>query len=761
MNVTTYDQFLRAKMALAQESGFPAKDIHLQLFDFQADIARWAVQRGCAAVFAAPGLGKTLIQCEFARQVHGPVLIFAPLAVTHQTVREGQEKLGMAIQYVRRQEDMIERVCIANYELWPHFVGVGVDAIILDESGILKSLDGKTRRALETHFIAAPMRLCCTATPAPNDIAEIANHAAFLGHMRRADVLATFFVHDQTEWRLRGHAQSAFFRWLSSWSISLNTPGDLGYDDTAFQLPPLSVKEHVLPWNTRTPILQHDGQYCLAQTYKLRGLTDRISLRQQTAVRRAEYAADLALQADGQVVLWTGLNSESTLLAHLLKAHGAVEVKGNDTLDTKEERLLAFASGEIPMLITKASIAGHGLNFQKANTAIFVGINDSHESYYQAVRRLWRFGQHAHVTTHVVIAEQEVAVWENVKRKEQEARWMMHHLIEATREQGMQELLRTPSPSIVPPPVVPHRFSAQATVLHGDAVHALKGVESTSVGLTITSPPFLSLYTYSPTAQDVGNCRTEEEFFGHLRYVVDELWRITMPGRNFCMHLSDVPAMMVRDGWIGRKNFRGHMVDHMEAWGWIYHGECTIDKNPQAQAIRTKAKGLLFIQKQRDASWLRPAMADYLLLFRKPGENAVPITLSDVTNDEWVQWAHPIWYDIRETETLNAAEGREDADDRHICPLQLGFIDRCVRLWSNPGELVCDPFAGIGSTGYIALKRGRRFVGSELKESYVRAALRNLAMIQENAAQQTLFPSVEAEGNALETQPEKACADDA
>jgi hypothetical protein len=250
----------------------------------------------------------------------------------------------------------------------------------------------------------------------------------------------------------------------------------------------------------------------------------------------------------------------------------------------------------------------------------------------------------------------------------------------------------------------------------------------------VFSPPFMSLFTYSPTERDLGNSKSAPEFFAHFNYIIDELLRVTAPGRNCCVHASQVSATLGHDGYIGLKDFRGKTIEAFEGRGWVYHGEVCIDKDPQAQAIRTHSKALLFVQLRKDSSWLRPALADCILVFRKPGDNATPIT-PDITNDQWIEWARPVWYGIKETDTLNTAVAKENADERHICPLQLGTIERCVKLWSNPGDLVLSPFAGIGSEGFVSLRFGRRFHGIELKPSYYRSAVTNLRRAVHEAAQ--------------------------
>jgi DNA modification methylase len=286
---------------------------------------------------------------------------------------------------------------------------------------------------------------------------------------------------------------------------------------------------------------------------------------------------------------------------------------------------------------------------------------------------------------------------------------------------------------------------ADWTLVNGDCVEELGHLSDDAADLSIYSPPFIALYTYSATERDMGNCSTPEEFFAHFGFLQRELLRVTKPGRLTCVHVAQVPAMLARDGYIGLKDFRGQTIASYERNGWIYHGEVCIDKDPQAQAIRTKSKGLLFVQMKKDSSWSRPALADYILLFRKPGENPCPVThpdtnpLASLSNDEWISWARPIWYGIRESDTLQVAEARADDDERHVCPLQLGTIERCVRLWSNPGDLVVSPFAGIGSEGYESVRLGRRFLGIELKPSYFDLAVKNLRASVTNKAQGTLF----------------------
>lgn len=298
---------------------------------------------------------------------------------------------------------------------------------------------------------------------------------------------------------------------------------------------------------------------------------------------------------------------------------------------------------------------------------------------------------------------------------------------------------------------------ANWTLMLGDACERLEELGTDTVDLSVCSPPFAGLFIYSPSPRDLGNSASSGQFMEHYGFIIREQLRVTKPGRLACVHVQNLTTTKATHGQMGMSDFRGDVIREFQSAGWIFNGEITVWKDPQAQAIRTKSHALMFVTKNRDSAGSRPALADYLLLFKKPGDNQIPIT-TDVSNDEWIEWAGPIWVDhhdggwltddghicpvwfgIRESDTLNVKVAREDADERHITPLQLGFIDRCVRLWSNPGELVLSPFAGIGSELYQAVKLGRRAVGIELKRSYWTTAVNNLRSLESDMAMPTLF----------------------
>lgn len=724
-----YRDFLSSKRMTHEPSGITIQNakIAANAFPFQRDIIRWALRKGRAAIFAGTGMGKTLMQLEWARLTKQRTLILAPLAVAQQTEREAA-KFGIECRYVGDQSEVSKRrLSVTNYERLEKFNIEDFGAVVLDESSILKSFTGKMRTLLIQRFRGCPLRLCCTATPAPNDISEIANHSEFLGVLTRVEMLATFFVHDDQGWRLKKHAEEPFYRWLASWSMSIQMPSDLDYENDGFVLPELKILPHFEQTDFKV-----DGML-FPQVHGIKG---RLAARRGSKGRRLDKVLKLVCdEAAEPWILWCGLNEESRELADALP--DSVNVEGADSPEEKAAALLSFVDGKTRILITKPRIAGFGMNFQHCARMAFVGLGDSWEQYYQAIRRCWRFGQVRPVVTHVVLSDAESVIWENVMNKQRQADRMSEGLIKAVRQYEESELYGR---SITVAEKEKTLKSENWTIRRGDCVELMGKMPAGSVDLSVFSPPFAALYTYTDSEHDLGNCRNHAIFFEHLKFFTPELLRVMRPGRMVCVHVSQLPKTKQTDGVIGIYDFRGDVIRAFEVGGFIYHGEVCIDKDPQAQAIRTHAKGLLFVQLRKDASWMRPAYADYILLFRTPGENEKPI-LPDITNDDWIEWARPVWYGIDTTDTLNVAEARGNKDERHICPLQLPVIHRCVKLWSNPGETVFSPFAGIGSEGYEAILCGRKFVGIELKSEYFDCAVKNLKRAEYKLSEEMLFPA--------------------
>jgi DNA modification methylase len=725
----SYKEFLESKQLIAhpQGKGIDPDDLHPALFDFQRNLTRWSVLKGRAAIFAGTGMGKTIMFLSWSQAIADRVLVLSPLAVAQQTVREGI-KFDIPVTYARSMSDSPKHgITVTNYEMMDHFDEDAYEAVVLDESSIIKDQMAKTRTKLIDKFKHTPYKLACTATPAPNDILEIANHAEFLGIMNLRDVQGAFFTHDSSQtvsvggWRLRHYGEDKFYRWLASWAMTLRMPSDLGYDDNGFVLPPLNTYTHFV-----------DVDYVPeGQLYStgLKGIQDRQRVRRATIADRVNLSADLINDSDEQWVAWVGLDDEGRELEKLV--NDCILVEGRHSLDYKTEAIESFLRGDVKVMITKRKIAGFGLNMQNCHNAVYVGLSDSFEKYYQSVRRFWRFGQDKEVNIHVVMSDIEDVVWQNVQRKETEANRLMEKLIDNIAEFEKAEIGNQANTTFAYQSKINEGRGWRAIL--GDSSELMKGVDDNSIDLTITSWPFLSLYTYSDTERDLGNCESDKQFFDHMDFITPELMRVMKPGRNVCIHCQQVPLRKVYDGVIGIKDFRGDIIRHMVKHGFIYHGEVTIDVSPQAAAIRSRAKGLAFQQFDKDSSWMRSAFASYILVFRVPGENEVPIKPAEngeLTRDDWIRLAHPVWYGIKETETLNTAEARTEKDERHIAPLQLETIENCLKLYSNPGETILDYFGGIGSVGYEALKARREALMMELKPEYFEVMCKNLKVAE-------------------------------
>lgn len=431
-----YKEFIESKLTCIQESGFESdkSTYNKNLFEWQRDIVHWALRKGKACLFEDCGLGKTLQQLSFAEEVckhtGGNVLILAPLAVASQTKNEGI-KFGIEVNICRKQCDVKKGINITNYEMIEHFQPETFEGIILDESSILKNSTGATKTALTEMFKNTPYKLCCTATPAPNDFMEIGNHAEFLGIMTQVEMLATYFVHDgknTSKWRLKGHAKSKFFEWIASWACCMTSPADLGYEAGGYDLPPLNINEVQVESEDRET---DDGQMMFfAETAE--SLSERREARKESLERRVEKSKEIAEAADGQALIWCDFNDESALLAKEISE--SVEVKGADTDEYKKSSMIAFSNGEVKRLISKPKIAGWGMNWQNCNTVIFCGLSDSFESYYQAVRRCWRFGQQKPVDVYIITSEAEIAVKQNIERKQAEAQQMTAELVKYTKD---------------------------------------------------------------------------------------------------------------------------------------------------------------------------------------------------------------------------------------------------------------------------------------------------------------------------------------
>lgn len=438
-----YAEFLAGKLTRVPATGLTTvPDLHPSLFAFQRDLVTWALKRGRAAIFCDTGLGKTRQQLEWARVVaeftQKPTLILTPLAVAMQTVREAEVLGNMIAKKCLYQGDVVEcMVAVTNYDRLHHFDPSAFGAVVLDESSLIKNDSSKTLAALMSAFAQTPFRLCCTATPAPNDYTELGTHAEFLGVCTREEMLAEFFCHDGSDtskWRLKGHARGQFWRWVSTWGALLRRPSDLGYDNAGYDLPPLNVETHVI---AADPEATKAAGLLFAEPANT--LTERRTARRETIGKRVAMCADMVMASREAYVVWCELNAEQDALA---KAFGeeCVSIMGPEDSFTKEVKLGRFLNGEVRVLVTKPKIAGAGLNMQFSHKMAFVGVSDSFERTYQAIRRQWRFGQMFPVDVTFFASELEGNVIANYQRKERDAVTMAEQLSIETREAVRAEI---------------------------------------------------------------------------------------------------------------------------------------------------------------------------------------------------------------------------------------------------------------------------------------------------------------------------------
>jgi DNA modification methylase len=724
MSKTDYDAFIARKVRTMKPAGFEPAPITAPLFNWQKSVVRWAIRTGCAALFEDCGLGKTLQQLEWARQVSehtgGPVLILTPLAVAHQTAHEA-EKFGIVASVAHSQADVTRPgIFITNYEKLEHFEPSAFFGVVLDESSILKAFMGKMRKVITNAFCRTPYRLCCTATPSPNDYSEFGQHAHFLGVATRDQMLATFFVNDTFntgDWRLKKHAEPEFWKWVASWACCVGKPSDIRFNDDGYILPKLHMHTCIVDVDES----EGAGEE-LFRHATLSATTIHREMRMTSGARAAAVAA-LVNNSREPWIVWCNTNDEADKLVAAIPE--AMEVRGSETSAAKERKIDAFTEGKARVIISKPSICGFGLNWQHCAHVAFVGLSYSFEDFYQALRRSYRFGQKREVNAYIVQARTEGAILQNINRKIQQHQNMQEQMKQASAvfaENRIKELtMRT---------AVTHADGDGWRLYHGDCVRVAKQLPAESVDFSVFSPPFADLFTYSNDLQDMGNCSDMSEFTKHFEILIEEIARVMVPGREVAVHCVDLLSTKWKHGKIQFQDFSGEIIRAFWRHDFLFHSRICIWKSPVTEMQRTKAHGLLYKTLKADSCDSRVGCADYLLVFRKPGENPRPVTKDPGTYpvDKWQEVASPVWLTIDQGNVLNTDGARDHADEKHICPLQLDVIERAVVLWTNPGDLVYSPFAGIGSEGYQSLKLGRRFVGSELKESYFRQACANLRM---------------------------------
>lgn len=706
------------------------------LHEYQRFASTFAVARKRAALFLECGLGKTSIALAWVEHVRngGPAIICAPLAALHEFQNERAKFFpGVPLRIIPTSGVAAWLAAPDGVALVTHHAFIedrdlsGVAAFVLDESSILKSGDGAIAGSLVRSCLRVPFRLALSATPAPNDPTEYATHATWLGYMRSdAEFRARFFVRDGKEWRVKGHAKAALPRWLARFALWMTDPTSYGMPCDA-----LPKEDYALRYLRLATVEGVDVERDLfGAPANALDMSTRAKMRASIYDDPARTMAVVNLAKGHRTIVWATRNNHADALEDGIALAGlrVRQIAGSTPDEERVAIVRAFQAGELDVIVSKAAVIGHGVNLQAADRMIFAGYDESYEAMHQAIRRAHRQGRTGRLEAFVPVTPEEENVvaaldlkaerWRvDAARQQSEFVQALGNDLDAYRH-GREMTSYSDEPTRLPTVETPY-----FRLLHGDSIAEMAEMEPESVDLAVFSPPFASLFTYSSETADMGNCQDngEAEFSIHFAHFAERLLRVMRPGRVVALHLAQLVAFRARHGRKGIRDFRGDTIKAMEGAGFLYYGEFVIPKNPQAAAIRTKSERLQFSQFKRDSLESSPALNDYMLEFRKPGTQKAQVK-NDVSNEEWIRWASGVWDDISETDVLSYHAARAENDEKHICPLQLSVTERCIRLWSNPGEVVFSPFAGIGSEIYTAIRQRRFGLGIELKAEYFRQA---------------------------------------
>lgn len=720
-----YNEFLKAKQKSIVQTGFEIdqKKLNKKMFPFQKFCVQRALKAGKYALFEDCGLGKTLQQLEWANQVNKftnmPVLILAPLAVSGQTIQEGENFKIDVVKY----DGSTAPIQITNYEQLENIDTSIFGGVVLDESSILKNFEGATKKLILDAFKNTRFKLACTATPSPNDPMEIGNHSEFLDVMSRNEMLAMYFVHDGGEtskWRIKGHAEKMFYQWISTWAIMFNNPKEIGFPMEGYDLPELKLIERKIETEKRD-----NGSLFNDTAVSATDFNQELRL---TKVSRLDEVSKIVNASKENFIIWVKQNEEADMMKDLIP--DAIEVRGSDTPEKKEKLLLGFGNDEYRVLVTKSKIASFGMNYQNCHNQVFASLDFSFEGLYQSIRRSYRFGQKKPVNIYLITTDTMANVIQSINNKQKQFMKMQDEMSRAINENLNGGMMSASEYN------VEEVKNEWYQIKRGDCVQLIKDVENESVGFSIFSPPFAELYTYSSHLEDMGNSKDYNEFLVQFGFLVGELHRVLKSGRNVAVHCMDLPIQKGKEGFIGLRDFSGMILQAFTNHGFVYHSRVTIWKDPVVEMQRTKALGLLHKQIKKDSTMSRVGLPDYLMIFRKDGERTDPVQNTDLPVDLWQKYASPVWMDVDYGNTLQGyRNGRDEKDEKHICPLQLDTIERAIHLYTNKGDTVLTPFMGIGSEVWQAVKMDRKGIGFELKASYYDLAKKNLASIVETKNQ--------------------------
>lgn len=832
----SYQDFLLSKVAFAPETGFEiSKDkINPALKPHQRDAVMWAVKGGRRALFEAFGLGKTVQELEWCRIITaekgGKALIVMPLGVRQEFTKDAQELLGIPVpQYVRTMAEVKAseaQILITNYErvrdgdIDPTYF----TAAALDEASCLRDYGSKTYQTFNEKFKGVPYKLVATATPSPNRYKELIHYAGFLEIMDTGQALTRFFQRDSTKANnltLYPHKEQEFWLWLSSWSLFITKPSDLGYDDTGYALPPMEINYHAVSYQHKDIDTEKDGQVKL--------LADAaVSLKDAAKIKRDSIDARVAKMVDiveanpnEHFILWHDLEAERHAIKKALPE--AVEVYGSQDYDIREKRVIGFAKGESRLLATKKSLSGQGCNFQyHCHRAIFLGIDYEFNDFIQAIHRIYRFMQTEKVVIDIIYTEEEQEILRVLLQKWKQHTYMADKMTEIIKKYGLantsliDKLARTMGVERVE--VSGKYYKA----VNNDCILETENMPDNSVDLIVTSIPFSNHYEYTATYNDFGHNQNTQRFFEQMNYLTPNLLRILRPGRVFACHVKDrvLFGNATGTGMPTMEPFHAMCIKHYMEHGFMYFGMITVVTDVVRENNQTYRLG--WTEQCKDGTKMGVGCPEYILLFRKlPTDTSrayadVPVTKdkADYTRAQWQidahgfwrssgdrlltkaelqsipvdnlqavyrkysresvysyeehvalakrldengklpasfmvvapgSWNMDVWDDINRMRTLNTSQSRKRAQ-MHVCPLQLDIVERLINRYSNPGDVVLDPFGGLMTVPLVAVQKERFGIGIELSADYFRDGVGYLQTAEMQRGEPTLFDFIEQEG---------------
>ena len=819
-----YADFLESKRALAPSSGFdPGDSVSSVLFPFQRDIVRWAVSGGRRAIFAAFGLGKSLMQLEICRLVMeregGRALIVCPLGVRQEFKRDA-ELLGLDPVFIRTDDEVAgDGLYLTNYEsvrdgrLSPsHFT-----CATLDEASVLRSYGSKTYQTFLSLFERVPYRFVATATPAPNRYKELIHYSGYLGIMDTGQALTRFFQRDSTKANnltLYPHKEREFWLWLATWAVFVQKPSDLGYSDDGYDLPPLDVVWHKVDTGRSEAPVDRDGQVRLFRDAAT-SLSDAAAVKRESMADRVAKAKEIVDSAPGDhFVIWHDLESERRAIKRAIPE--AVEVYGSQNLDERERRIVGFSDGEVRILATKPILSGSGCNFQRhCHHEIFMGVGFKFNDFIQAIHRVQRFQQRHPVRIDIIYAEGEENVVRTLKRKWEEYEELTRNMQEIIKEYGLADAKIA---GAMERSIGVERMEASGEgwlAVNNDTVDETARMESDSVDLIVTSIPFSNHYEYTPSYNDFGHTEDDEHFFEQMDFLTPELLRVLKPGRIYCCHVKDRINFgnVTGAGVPTVQPFHVETIMHCIRHGFDYLGMITVVTDVVRENNQTYRLG--WTEQCKDGTKMGVGSPEYVLIFHKPqtdrtrGYADTPVAKSKdeysrarwqldahafwrssgnrhMTAEEWAgvpvdeigklfaedslrsvydyeanvrigeeldgrghlpatfmaiapaSWAPDVWTDVNRMLTLNTSQAQKGRV-KHVCPLQFDIVDRLIERYSNPGELVYDPFGGLMTVPVRAIRAGRRGMGTELNSGYWADGVAYLKAEEQRISMPTLF----------------------